>query len=204
MLKIGKKVIKIKYFNEKVRFLVFSACLLLCLFTSYFLLKRAYGAYYSSKSIRTNIDRAIYLIEAGNMSFNIDINQLVPRDEDYVYTFSIANYNDNVNSEIDISYSIELVTTTNLPIDFKLYRNEDNYLDSSAINLLGSSDLRQDEDGAWYKVFDTTNEYNLLYASPTADVYTFVANFPKSYSNEMSYANMGDNISVIIKSKQVV
>ena len=58
------------------------------------------------------------------MSFNIETDGIVPSSTPYTYRFSVSNFNQNNMSDVDINYSINIRTTTNLPITLELYRNQ--------------------------------------------------------------------------------
>lgn len=201
--KLKNKFSNIKFYEEKKRFLLFSLVLLLSLFLSYFLLKSAYASYISSSRLVTNIDKALYLIDTDKMSFNIDSEQIVPSVKPYTYKFSISNFNSSKRGEIDLLYSVKIITTTNLPITVQLYRNE-NYDDEDVTPLLSGARVVQDEDGSWYNIYDTNNTYTMNYTDKITDIYTLVINFPKSYSSSTTYADKIENIEVRVESSQKI
>lgn len=201
--KFYTKFSNINYFEEKKRFLLFSLFLLLILYLSFKLFGVAYASYETKAKLNASIDRAIYLIDNEGMSFNIDPEQIIPSDDPYVYKFSISNFNATTRSDIDLLYELRVTTTTNLPLTFELYRNE-NYDDANAVNLFSSPRVAQDEDGAWYNIYEPSGVYEMLYAEEVTDIYTLVINFPKVYSSNVVYADSIENIEVMIKSKQMV
>lgn len=201
--KLKEKFNNIKFLEEKKRFLLFMLILLLSLFLAYFLFKSAYASYSSSAKLVTNIDKAIYLINSDKMAFNIDSDQIVPSLEPYTYKFSISNFNDSKHSEIDILYSVKIITTTNLPISIQLYRNE-NFDDANATGLLTGARTVQDDDGSWYNIYDNLQQFEFDYKNKITDIYTLVVNFPKSYSSSTTYADCIENIEIIIDSEQKV
>ena len=201
--KFYTKFSNINYFEEKKRFLLFSLFLLLILYLSFKLFGVAYASYETNAKLNASIDRAIYLIDNEGMSFNIDPEQIIPSDDPYVYKFSISNFNATTRSDIDLLYELRVTTTTNLPLTFELYRNE-NYDDATAVNLFSSPRVAQDEDGAWYNIYEPSGVYEMLYAEEVTDIYTLVINFPKVYSSNVVYADSIENIEVMIKSKQMV
>ena len=200
---IKNKFNNIKYFTYKKRFLkmslIFGACLLLIIY----LITRAYGSYITTAKLRADIDKAIYVFEEETMSFNIDENKIIPSNDPYTYTFSVQNYNSTQTSDVDLTYNINIRSTTNLPLEISLYRNE-NYSASGATNIIGSPTLRQDADGAWYKLYTESDDYALSYNTQTKDIFTLVIVFPKSYSLNTTYADITENIEVIINSKQTI
>lgn len=201
--KISSKLDNIKYFEEKRRFLLFSFFLLLCLYLSFKLFGIAYSSYETSAKLNANIDRAIYLIENDGMTFNIDPEQIVPSNDPYVYKFSVSNFNASSNSDIDVSYELKVITTTNLPLTIELYRNE-NYDEASAVNLFSTARIVQDVDGAWYNIYEPEGVYEMLYKEQVTDIYTLVVNFPKTYASNSVYADSIESIEVVIESKQMV
>ena len=200
---IKNKFNNIKYFTYKKRFLkmslIFGACLLLIIY----LITRAYGSYITTAKLRADIDKAIYVFEEETMSFNIDENKIIPSNDPYTYTFSVQNYNSTQTSDVDLTYNINIRSTTNLPLEISLYRNE-SYSASGATNIIGSPTLRQDADGAWYKLYTESDDYALSYNTQTKDIFTLVIVFPKSYSLNTTYADITENIEVIINSKQTI
>lgn len=193
----------INYLEEKKRFLLFALLLLLLLFLAFYLLGKAYASYQSSAKLNANIEQALYIFGGDRMSFNIDPEKIVPSDQPYTYKFSIANFNANQKSEVDLNYSIAIRSTTNLPITLELYRNE-NYGDEGITNLLTGTTEKQDEDGAWYRVYDPLEEYRMNYTEQKTDIYTLVVKFPKIYAENTIYADDIENIEITIKSTQVI
>lgn len=201
--KLKEKISHIKFLEEKIRFLLFALILLVALFLAYFLLKKAYASYQSSARLVTNIDKAVYLLDSTKMSFNIDSEQIVPSVDPYVYKFSVSNFNDVGSSEINLTYGVKIITTTNLPITVQLYRNE-NYDDATATGLLSGARIVQDDDGAWYNIYDSFSKYDMDYTDKVTDIYTLVINFPKTYSSSTTYADCIENIEIDIESSQRV
>ncbi len=195
--------INISLFEEKRRFLLFVVVLFLLLFLAYYLLGIAYARYEVQSQIYANIDKALYIFKGEDVAFNLDPDGIVPRDEPYVYRFSVSNYDGTTYSDVDLSYTVSIRTTTNLPISVQLYRNELPST-SGATNILGAAREVQDEDNAWYRVYDVSGEYQMLFENQVMDVYTMVITFPAIYSNNPIYADYLENIEVSLKSKQMV
>ena len=195
--------IKIKYLNEKGRFLLFAFSLFLILFLAYFLFKTAYARYEMEARLVTNIDKALYIFEAGEVSFNLEPKGIIPRNDAYTYRFSVSNFNSSHDSDVDLTYRIRLRTTTNLPLSMQLYRNE-LPTDNGAVNILGVGQNVQDEDGAWYHVFDINTDYEMLYVNETTDYYTLVITLPVSAGADTTYANAIENIEITLKSRQEI
>ena len=192
----------IKYKNEKFRFLLFAFLLLVVLFLAYFLLSVVYARYEMAAKINADIDKAIYIIDAEKLSFNLEPEGIIPRDEAYTYKFSVSNFKGTTLSDMDISYKVKVRTTNNLGILIKMYRNE--LPSNTATNILGSAEAQQDSDLAWYRLYTSQGEYELPYTTKTTDIYTLEVSFPTSYATNPIYANYLESIEIIIDSKKVI
>jgi len=199
---ISKKI-HINYYEEKKRFLLFAVGLLLLFFFAFYILTRTYASYESNARLNAGIDQALYIFGTEELNLNLDPDQIVPSDDPYVYKFSVQNYNTEKDTDVDIEYTLDLRTTTNLPITIKLYRNE-NHDAAGANNLLGNPTIKQDEDEAFYRTYQTQGPFDMPYTARTKDIYTLVINYPKSYSDYEEYADYIEDIEITIKSKQVI
>ena len=203
-LKILDKLKKenISYYEEKKRLLIVVLGLFLLIILAIKLFQIAYASYESEAKLNANINKALYILEEGGMDFNIDLNKIEPSDKPYVYKFSISNYKGNKHSQVDIEYKIDFKTTTNLPLTYELYRNE-NYDAAGATDLFDEAKVTQDVDGAWYNTLEGKEKYVLPYTEDKTDIYTLVVHFPKEYKTNTEYADSIENIEVAIISNQV-
>lgn len=197
------KNIHISHFEEKKRFLLVVLGMFLLIFVAFKLFQIAYAAYESSAKLNANIEKALYILEEGGLSFNIDLNKIEPSSSPYIYKFSISNFYGSKHSDVDIEYQLSIRSTTNLPLVYELYRNQ-NYDGSSAINLFDSFMVQQDEDGAWYNFFEGREKYFFSYNEDSTDIYTLVIYFDEQYKNVLDYADNLENIEVKIDSHQVI
>ena len=198
-----KLKLNMKYYEQKKRFVILVLIMFLLIVVAIKLLQFAYASYESTAKLNANIDKAIYLLEAEGLSFNIDPDKIVPSNDAYVYKFSVSNFNENKHSDIDIEYSINITTTTNLPLTYEIYRNE-NYDDENATNLFQNATIKQDVDGAWYNVLEGEEKYLFPYTEDMTDIYTLVIHFDESHKqNTDAYADNLESIEVEINSNQV-
>ena len=204
MNKFVDKIKNMEYASEKFRFLIFAVGLFLILFLARFLLGLAFSRYELNAKINANIDKALYIFEDTKLSFNLEPKGIMPRNEPYIYKFSVSNFNESKQSDVDLSYTVQVRTTTNLPITIKMYRNEIYYA-SGSTNIFGDGAItKQDEDDAWYRLYQSVSEYEFYYTDKTTDVYTMVISFPMDYANNTVYANYLESIEVILNSKQII
>ena len=196
---IIKRFNNIKYKEQKLRLIGFGCALLFILFLSGFLFSISLASYQSQTRLRANIDKALYIFNREKMSFNIDSEKIVPSNDPYVYKFSISNYRDDKESDFNIVYNLKIKTTTNLPLDFKMYKNTD--LNN---NILSSAEILRDSDGSYYKVYTVNENVLMEYKDKVIDVYTLSIDFPKIYAEDLTYSDAIEAIEVIIESSQVV
>ena len=190
-----------KYLEYKIRYLIFILVIVLLLFIGLLLLKKTYSKYITDVDVDVDIKAAMYVFEDETMNFNIDLNGIVPSDTPYIYSFSIANYNDTKSSDVDIEYKINIVTTTNMPLIYKLYRNE-KY--DTGVNIISDYRLVKDEDNVWYNKLDINDIFSFKYGVNSKDIYYLVVYFPLAYKSNNNYADCIDNIEVTVNSYQVI
>ncbi len=196
---IIKRFNNIKYKEQKLRLIGFGCALLFILFLSGFLFSISLASYQSQTRLRANIDKALYIFNREKMSFNIDSEKIVPSNDPFVYKFSISNYRDDKESDFNIIYNLKIKTTTNLPLDFKMFKNTD--LNN---NILSSAEILRDSDGSYYKVYTVNENVLMEYKDKVIDVYTLSIDFPKIYAEDLTYSDAIEAIEVIIESSQVV
>lgn len=174
----------------------------LIIFLAIKLFQIAYASYESEAKLNANIEKALYILKEGGMEFNIDLDKIEPSPDPYIYKFSISNFTGNKHSDVDIEHSITLTTTTNLPLTYELYRNE-NYDDENATNLFKDMTVKQDIDGAWYNYLEGKELYFFPYEEDKTDIYTLVIYFKEENKTTTDYADSIENIEVKLQSHQV-
>ena len=203
MKKIFFKLKNIRYTDEKYRFLLFAFALFLMLFLASYLLRVAFARYEVRARLNSELDKALYILGEETLSFNLEPEGIVPRNAPYVYRFSISNFTETKQSDVDMEYSVKVRTTTNLPIGIRMYRNEV-YNATGATNIFSGATIEEDEDGAYYYLYESSSNYNFLYVNRTTDVFYLVIDYPTTYANQPIYANYIEGLEVIIESKQIV
>lgn len=159
--------------------------------------------YQSSGIGNMNSNIAFYLISADYLTQNIKLTDLTPSDEAYVYTFTIGNKKEEEISEVDIEYTLSIVTTTNLPLRYELYENT-NYQEEGSVNLISATNtvVSSDSDGTYFQNF-TLNKEELYYQIPTTNTYTLVIYFDQT-NNDAKYQDVVEGIQIIVDSRQII
>ncbi len=169
--------------------------LLLFLFFLLFFVSFTFSRYESNVEGKVVSNIAFYLLEAGTYTEDLEMFEIVPDGNNYIFEVEVSNYKDDVRSDVDLSYQLSLVTTTNLPINYEIYLND------GAQNTITSKEVFQDEDMMYFFRF-LTSERNFSKDSDLTDHYQIVINFPKEY-NEEAYQDLIDSVQIVIDSKQV-
>lgn len=159
--------------------------------------------YQSSGIGNMNSNIAFYLISADYLTQNIKLTDLTPSDEAYVYTFTIGNQKEEKVSEVDIEYTLSIVTTTNLPLRYELYENA-NYQEEGSVNLISTTNtvVSPDSDGTYFQNF-TFEKEELYYQTPTTNTYTLVVYFDET-NNDAKYQDVIEGIQIIVDSRQII
>lgn len=191
-----------EYLKYRIRYIFIVSSLSVLLFFSLFLILTE-ARYESRVDLNARLDIAKHIINPGTYSFKLSMNDIIPRNEPYVYTFFLSNYDENNQSDVDMDYNLFFKTTTNMPLRYELYRNV-NYTENGAVNLLSDMELIQDVDGAWYNQFNIDDTFSFLYQNRQLDTYYLVIYFDDIYANNLEYADNIDSIKIIVDAKQVV
>ena len=155
--------------------------------------------YESEKTADIKPNFAFFITDISTQSQSIKLDNIVPSDEPYLYTFTVSNYKGNRKSNVDLRYSIEIITTTNLPLDFRLYKNP-NFSNQSQYTDF----TEQNTDGVYFRHLLYDSESIMNYNAPTTDTYTLWISFPSSYKSDFNSLNgVMELIDVEIVAKQV-
>lgn len=155
------------------------------------------GKYSSSAIADSEIDAAFFIINQTTEENNILLGEIVPSDDDYIYTFKVSNFKQNKISEVDLEYSISLITTTNLPLKYKLYKNDE--------ELSINSEIFKDDDGTYFNRLNVPSKGNFKHSNKQSDVYKLVVTFASEYKNDYkSYEGSIESVRVIIDAKQEI
>ena len=157
--------------------------------------------YTSNSSSDVKTDVAFYIVKTDYKTEEILLDEIVPREEPYVYTFEVSNKDGKNRTETNLSYDLSIRTTTNLPLEYELYLNED-YKDSGASTIFTSDNTEQDSDSTYFRNFKTDTKY-FSYLYDEKNTYQLVVRFPKDYI-DYKYQDIYESIEITIKSKQIV
>lgn len=175
--------------------------LILCFLISLRIFVLVLSKYESIANSNADVDIAFYLLKEDYQTMTTNLASVAPRDNAYVFTFSIGNQDGVKKAEVDLTYNLTIRTTTNLPLTYDLYMNQQ-YDDTDAVSVVKENVISQDDDMTYFRTI-TTEPVTLEYTTGTTNVYQLVIYFPKSYNQE-NYQDIIEAIEITIDAKQVV
>ena len=187
--------------KKKARLYIKFIILILCLVIIVHIFSLTLSRYESESESNADIDIAFYVLNEDYQSMTLNLGKIVPRAEPYIYNFTISNEKDGKIAETDIEYELTLRMTTNLPLEYNLYMNEEDT--STKINTEGiEENIIQDEDGTYFKTL-TKNKQEFKYSVSTLNKYTLVVYFPEEYNTE-DYQDRIDIVEINVDAKQII
>lgn len=160
-----------------------------------------YSKYESSALMETSAKVAYFIADTTSISDTITLDNLTPRNEPFLYEIYVNNFKDDKKANVNIAYKLNIKTTTNLPLTYKLLYNED--YSQSATDLIDSVNLTQEGD-MYFKNITTTGSFTLDYHQNQSDRFIIVVNYPLEYKDHPEYSGVIDLITITIDAEQVV
>ena len=181
------------------RYLIFSIILLITIIAvGSFKLTQA--RYESSTMIKVSPNLAFFVVDVGSQTGQIQLEGMLPREEAYLYTFNVSNFQNGKRANVDLTYSIEIITTTNMPLNFRIFKGS-----GSTINEIDSDTINTDTNGVFYRHLLINDVSTFSFNSDSTDIYTLWVEFPVAYkSHPAEYAGLIDLVDIKINAEQVV
>lgn len=161
-----------------------------------------YTRYESNVDVSANANVAFFVVDQGTYENTISITGLTPSADPKYYRFFVTNYKDNKRANVDLEYTIKFETTTNLPLQYEIIRNQT--YESEHTSIISSSNVRQDDNDVYYNVFISDDTRTFLHSRNEIDEYILKVVFPESYKySPDSYQGAVEMFSIIINASQV-
>ena len=184
-----KKLIR---FN-KISFLIILLLILLGL------IPLTFSKFETEKNGDIIIPHAIYLLEDTVISQTISLPEVVPSNNQYLYYFSISNFNAERRTETNLKYDLYLRTTTNIPLTYNLFKGTSVNNNTSIIT---SNNVITDDDGTFFRIIETNTEYFNINQNQTNN-YVLLITFPPGYMSS-NYQDLFEMIEINIESNQIL
>lgn len=191
----------ISNFNGKDfrRYLIFSI-LLVITFAAIGTFKFTQARYETVTDINVSPDLAFFIVDVESQTGQIQLQGMLPSATPYLYTFNVSNFRGNQRANVDLTYSIEIITTTNMPLNFKIYKGA-----NSTTDEIDSDTFTTDSNGVYYRHLLINDVSTFGYSANHTDVYTLWVEFPLSYkAYPTEYAGIIDLVDIKINAEQVV
>lgn len=177
----------------KVTFLFVALILVICL------LPKTFSKYETNIHATADVDAAFYVITTNYQYQTIQLTNIIPRNESYAITFSVANTDGQNRLETRLRYNLSIRATTNLPLTFELYEG---IVNENLTGIITNNVVEADEYGTYFRTINTNTKYfSYLYDEIT--YYTLLIYFPETYKNYM-YQDIIEAIEIIIDSEQIL
>ena len=185
------KKIKINTHVKKI-IVIIALILLLIVFLPF-----TYSKFTSSTKSDYKIDAAYYILNPDYQVENLRIGELIPQDDPFIYRFTISNFKGTKRLETKLKYNLKIKTTTNLPLTFRLYLNNNH-----DVNIISNEEIIQDEYGTYFRYL-TLPEREFNFNEDSVDTYELYITFPSTYDDKL-YQDIVELIELDISSKQVI
>lgn len=187
--------------NKKLRRLYEKLIILvLCLLIIARIFVLVLSKYESISDSYANVDIAFYLFKEDYKTMTINLASILPQDNAYVFEFTIGNQDGIETAEVDLEYELTLRTTTNLPLTYELYMNQQ-YTDDGATNIIKENSVALDEYGTYFRTM-TTDKITLPYTQGITNLYQLVVYFPANYDQE-NYQDIIELLEITVNAQQV-
>lgn len=165
--------------------------------------------YESVATSQNSISTAVYLLDDTYQTINVKLPDVIPSNNQYTYSFSVSNYNEDKHSDTNLKYRIHIRTTTNMEITYDLF----NTLDiEEATTCVSSDSVIQDYYGTHFRHI-YTDYSTMLYSEDKTDYYTVLFTFPQDPEtvesnpnniHDAKYSGIAEMIEINIESQQVL
>ena len=184
---------------NKTKFLFFFKYIAIFLLVVFIIniMEITYSKYSSSANGDAAANIAFFIVDVGTYENTISLNNLEPSNNDYIYKFTVNNFKNNKRTNVKLDYNFEFITTTNLPLTYKIYKEGTN-------NIITSNEIIQDGD-MYFNKLSTNEAGSFSYEENQTEEYTLVVNFPITYNDKPDeYQGLIDSFMIKINATQRV
>jgi hypothetical protein len=186
-----------KKINNRKKLIIKLIILFFCIVLIYFIVKNTFSRFQSDADVVAKLDAAFYIVDEDYQTMTINLDSIVPRDDPYVYNFSISNTDGTNRAEVNLEYDLKIVTTTNLPLEYVLYKNG-----NTQTNIINNRTIEPDEYGTYFLTLDTDTE-EFEFTKDETNTYRLEIYFAPTYK-DISYQDIIEGIEIQVNSKQII
>jgi len=145
---------------------------------------------------------AFFITDVGTYENTIELDSILPSNSAYLYSFTVANFSDEDKSNVDIEYDIEFITTTNMPLNFKVYKNT---TVMSGPGIIQNDRYVTNADGMHFRHMGVSSSGAFSFISMTTDTYVLWVEFPEPYKAWPElYEGIIELVEIKVTARQVV
>lgn len=182
-----------KSYRKRIKYIRLAFIIILLFMTGRFI-QNAFARYRSTATAQADVDLAFYFVKAGDISQDLKLERILPRTNKYIYSFSVANYDGNTRTETSLDYTIEIKTTTNLPLNYKICKQ------GETTNRITSTQPIADDNGTYFKYITATGD-TFGFSENEVDYYQIEIEFPVAY-NSSQYEGIVEYLQLTVCSTQ--
>ena len=170
--------------------------ILIILLVSVQIVNHTKARYRSEADSEATVDLAYYVLDTGSISQDLKVDSILPSSGVYDYDFYVANYYNGARAETALTYTIQIKTTTNLPLTYSVHRKNQN------TELITSNTTSADSHGTIFRYMTVTGG-SLGISSDQKDEYTLDIRFDSQYATA-KYEGILEYIQITIDSQQTI
>lgn len=167
-----------------------------CMIILFFALRKTGAIFQTETSSEANIDIAFYCIKEDFQTMTLKLDNILPRSTPYSYDFTISNNNGTKRTETELQYDLSIRTTTNLPLDIKLYDTNTGMVE------IGTVTIMQDSDDTFFRII-TVPQREFGFLNNQTDKFTIEVILPEIYKSH-EYQDIIELIEINVDSKQKI
>lgn len=200
-MKIIRKIFKNINMNDFMRYGLFSLLLLITMIVLRNF-KFTQARYESSTLVNITPTIAFFVVDVQSQTGQIKLDGMIPSSTPYLYQFNVSNFDavNNKKANVDLTYSIEIIATTNIPLNYRIYKGND-----MSENVIDSDTVTTDANGVYYRHLVINDISVMSHDTTHTDVYTLWVEFPEQYNNSpAAYSGVIELVDIKINAEQVV
>ena len=162
----------------------------------------ALSKYESEANIDVSPRLAFFIVDVGTYSDTFELGRVLPSNQPYIYTFSVSNFKSDKRINVNLEYTIEFVSTTNLPLNFKVFKAG---TPTSGSGIITTDTITTNSDGMYFRNMEIGETFSFSYVENETDDYILWVEFPESYKYySKSYEGVLDLIEIKVNASQIV
>ena len=161
--------------------------------------KLTQARYENETMVRVKPTLAFFIVDVQSQSGQIKLDGMVPRSVPYLYSFTVSNFKNSLHANVDLVYTIEIITTTNMPLNFRIFKGN---MQSNEVDV---DTITTNDDGVYFRHLVINDVTTMSYRNNITETYTLWVEFPETYKvNADDYAGIIDLVDIKINAEQVV